>query len=81
MLTLSKLHSESVAYYESTVDDTRGVEAYYSEDGRQPARAWVVSVVPEAVPLLERMYGVKMVRLWGAKMSRGGSITRRLPVV
>ena len=59
MLTLSKLHSESVAYYESTVDESRGVEAYYSEDGRQPARAWVVSVVPEAEPLLERTYGVK----------------------
>lgn len=59
MLTLAKLHSESVAYYESTVDNGGGVESYYSEDGRQPARAWVVSVLADAEPVLERIYGVK----------------------
>src|SRR5699024_10010393 len=41
VLTLAKLHSDSVAYYESTVDKTSGVDGYYSEDGRQPAKAWM----------------------------------------
>ncbi|MGP5591170.1 MobF family relaxase [Corynebacterium variabile] len=57
MLTIAKLHSESVAYYESTVDPEKAVAAsdseatfddtpagpdgYYSEDGTAPATAWV----------------------------------------
>lgn len=65
MLTLLKLHSESVAYYGSTVDDTRGTQAYYSEHGRQPARAWVVSVLADAEPVLEGI-------LWCEQWSGGG---------
>lgn len=47
MLAIAKLHGESVAYYESTVDLERAVSAgpdgYYLEDGSSPARAWVAS--------------------------------------
>lgn len=45
MLTIGKMHGESVAYYESTVDTfavESGPDGYYSEDGRRPATAWVV---------------------------------------
>ena len=43
MLTIAKLHRESVAYYESTVDENRGPDSYYSEDGTKPARAWIAA--------------------------------------
>lgn len=47
MLTIARMHSESVAYYESTVDAERaqnlGPGAYYSEDGTRPAEAWIVA--------------------------------------
>lgn len=47
MLTIARMHSESVAYYESTVDSDRvqnaGPDAYYSEDGTRPAEAWIVA--------------------------------------
>lgn len=47
MLTIARMHSESVAYYESTVDSERaqnlGPDAYYSEDGTRPAEAWIVA--------------------------------------
>ncbi|WP_143111765.1 hypothetical protein, partial [Corynebacterium sp. NML130628] len=43
MLTIAKLHGESVAYYESTVsteeERASGPDAYYSEDGTKPATA------------------------------------------
>ncbi|ART20189.1 hypothetical protein CBE89_00700 [Corynebacterium striatum] len=45
MLTIAKMHGESVAYYESTVDEDHGEnlgpDGYYSEDGTKPAEAWV----------------------------------------
>lgn len=45
MLTIAKMHGESVAYYESTVDEGQyenlGPDGYYSEDGTKPAEAWV----------------------------------------
>lgn len=47
MLTIARMHSESVAYYESTVDQdpaqNLGPDAYYSEDGTRPAQAWIVA--------------------------------------
>ncbi|MBG9244727.1 hypothetical protein [Corynebacterium belfantii] len=50
MLTIAKLHGDSVAYYESTVDQNSvensaalGSDGYYSEDGTKPAQAWVVA--------------------------------------
>ena len=46
MLTIAKLHGESVAYYESTVsteeERSSGPDAYYSEDGTKPATAWIL---------------------------------------
>ncbi|OKX89793.1 relaxase domain-containing protein, partial [Corynebacterium glutamicum] len=45
MLTIAKMHGESVAYYESTVttsdDKISSPDDYYSEDGTQPATAWI----------------------------------------
>src|SRR5699024_2285846 len=45
VLTIAKMHGESVAYYESTVDEHQdenlGPDGYYSEDGTKPAEAWV----------------------------------------
>ena len=58
MLTLAKLHADSVAYYESTVDSQAGIEGYYSEDGRQPARAWVAGATDSAVAVMETYLGV-----------------------
>lgn len=50
MLTIAKLHGDSVAYYESTVDQNSaenspalGPDGYYSEDGTRPAQAWVAA--------------------------------------
>lgn len=43
VLTIAKMHSQSVAYYESTVDDAPGPDGYYSEAGSAPAQAWVKS--------------------------------------
>ena len=58
MLTLAKLHADSVAYYESTVDSQAGIEGYYSEDGRQPARAWIAGATDSAVAVMETDLGV-----------------------
>lgn len=41
MLTIAKMGAHSVAYYQSTVDENRGTDSYYSEDGKQPASAWL----------------------------------------
>lgn len=41
MLTIAKMGVHSVAYYQSTVDENRGPDSYYSEDGKQPASVWV----------------------------------------
>lgn len=47
VLTIARMHAESVAYYESTVDQVQaqnsGPDAYYSEDGTRPAEAWIVA--------------------------------------
>ncbi|WCZ35909.1 Multifunctional conjugation protein TraI [Corynebacterium heidelbergense] len=59
MLTVAKLHAESVAYYESTVDVSGGVDGYYSEDGRQPARAWVTGESAGAVDAISGQLGVE----------------------
>ncbi|MDN6457241.1 MULTISPECIES: MobF family relaxase [Actinomycetes] len=40
MLTIAKMGAHSVAYYQSTVDENRGPDSYYSEDGKQPATVW-----------------------------------------
>ena len=58
VLTLAKLHADSVAYYESTVDSRAGIEGYYSEDGRQPARAWIAGATDSAVVVMETDLGV-----------------------
>lgn len=58
LLTLSKLHADSVAYYESTVDESSGMDVYYSEDGRQPARAWMVGESVADVREIEAACGV-----------------------
>ncbi|WP_410764720.1 MobF family relaxase (plasmid) [Corynebacterium rhinophilum] len=41
MLTIAKMGAHSVTYYQSTVDENRGPDSYYSEDGKQPASAWL----------------------------------------
>lgn len=41
MLTIAKMGVHSVAYYQSTVDENRGPDSYYSEDGKQPASVWL----------------------------------------
>ena len=41
MLTIAKMGAHSVAYYQSTVDENRGPDSYYSEDGKQPASVWL----------------------------------------
>ncbi|WP_259158800.1 MobF family relaxase, partial [Corynebacterium sp. ES2715-CONJ3] len=41
MLTIAKMGVHSVAYYQSTVDKSRGADSYYSEDGKQPGSVWL----------------------------------------
>ncbi|CAB0922779.1 hypothetical protein FRC0431_00795 [Corynebacterium diphtheriae] len=41
MLTIAKMGAHSVAYYQSTVDEDRGPDSYYSEDGKRPASVWI----------------------------------------
>lgn len=41
MLTIAKMGAHSVTYYQSTVDENRGPDSYYSEDGKQPASVWL----------------------------------------
>ena len=75
MLTIAKLHSESVAYYESTVDPEKAVAAsgseatsgdtpagpdgYYSEDGTAPATAWINGVDATQSVALAEFLGVR----------------------
>lgn len=75
MLTIAKLHSESVAYYESTVDPEKAVAAsgseaaagdtqagpdgYYSEDGTAPATAWINGVDATQSVALAKFLGVR----------------------
>lgn len=74
VLTIAKLHSESVAYYESTVDPEKAVAAsgseatsgdtpvgpdgYYSEDGTAPATAWINGVDTTQSVALAEFLGV-----------------------
>lgn len=74
MLTIAKLHSESVAYYESTVDPEKAIAAsgseatsgdtpvgpdgYYSEDGTAPATAWINGVDTTQSVALAEFLGV-----------------------
>ncbi|MGO2516468.1 MAG: MobF family relaxase, partial [Corynebacterium variabile] len=74
MLTIAKLHSESVAYYESTVDSEKAIAAsgseatsddtpagpdgYYSEDGTAPATAWINGVDATQSVTLTEFLGV-----------------------
>ncbi len=41
VLTIAKMGAHSVTYYQSTVDENRGPDSYYSEDGKQPASVWL----------------------------------------
>ncbi len=41
VLTIGKMHGQSVAYYESTVAEVSGPVGYYSEAGSAPGQAWV----------------------------------------
>lgn len=41
LLTIAKLHGDSVAYYQSTVDESLGLDGYYSEAGTSPASVFV----------------------------------------
>ncbi|MCF4007769.1 relaxase domain-containing protein [Corynebacterium uropygiale] len=63
MLTIAKMHGESVAYYESTVDEGQepnlGPDGYYSEDGRRPAEAWIVARSDEQAAAVSEFLGVK----------------------
>lgn len=74
VLTIAKLHSESVAYYESTVAPEKAVAAsgseatsgntpvgpdgYYSEDGTAPATAWINGVDTTQSVALAEFLGV-----------------------
>ena len=64
MLTIAKMHGESVAYYESTVDAQRagssGPDAYYSEDGSSPARVWASARSGEKAVAVVRALGVEL---------------------
>ena len=44
LLTIGKMHGQSVAYYESTVAEGVGPDNYYSEAGSAPAEAWVKGI-------------------------------------
>lgn len=41
MLTIARMNAHSVAYYQFTVEEDRGADSYYSEDGTKPAKAWI----------------------------------------
>lgn len=64
MLTIAKLHGESVAYYESTVsteaEHANGPDAYYSEDGTKPATAWILARSGAQVRAVSDALGVEV---------------------
>lgn len=76
MLTIAKMHGDSVAYYEATVVEGEGADlgpdGYYSEDGTRPAEAWIVSRTDEKTAEVSQSLGVvngarvdgKSVREW-----------------
>nr|WP_010991838.1 MobF family relaxase [Corynebacterium glutamicum]CAD12223.1 TraA protein [Corynebacterium glutamicum] len=63
MLTIAKMHGESVAYYESTVttfdDKISSPDDYYSEDGTQPATAWIQARTEAQATTVATALGVK----------------------
>lgn len=88
MLTLAKLHSESVAYYESTVDKPHGIAGSYSENGRHPAKAWIAGESAGAVAKMATALGVEsgdvvdgeLVRRWfNEAIAPNGSKLGRAP--
>lgn len=78
MLTIAKMGAHSVAYYQSTVDENRGPDSYYSEDGKQPASAWLRG---ENMAEVSAFWALKMVRSCWGKRLRIGSIRRLLRAV
>ena len=72
VLTIAKMHGESVAYYESTVDAewavSAGPDGYYSEDGSSPARAWVAARSSEQTARVVATLGVEV----GARVKGAG---------
>lgn len=62
MLTIAKMHGESVTYYESTVakdqEQNLGPDRYYSEDGTRPAGAWIAARTDEQVAAVSEALGV-----------------------
>ena len=88
MLTLAKLHSESVAYYESTVDKPHGIAGSYSENGRHPAMVWIAGESAGAVAKMATALGVEsgdvvdgeLVRRWfNEAIAPNGSKLGRAP--
>lgn len=59
LLTIALLHADSVDYYESTVDESLGLDGYYSEQGNSPASAFVFSQNEDDFSHLESYLGVK----------------------
>lgn len=59
LLTIALLHGDSVDYYESTVDESLGLDGYYSEQGNSPASAFVFSQNEDDFSHLESYLGVK----------------------
>ena len=63
MLTIAKMHGESVAYYESTVatsdDKISSPDDYYSEDGTQPATAWIQARTQAQATTVATALGIK----------------------
>ncbi|WPF69827.1 MobF family relaxase [Corynebacterium sp. 21KM1197] len=59
VLTIAKMGAHSVAYYQSTVDESRPEDSYYSESGTSPAMAWLRGDGPAAVERMEQYLGVE----------------------
>lgn len=81
MLTIAKLHGESVAYYESTVDQNSaqnasgvGPDSYYSEDGTKPARPGLPRVLARKASVFRRHLVLKLTPKFAAIRCEIGSI-------
>ena len=82
MLTIAKMHGESVSYYESTVikdqEQNLGPDGYYSEDGTRPVGAWTAARTDEQAVAASEALGSKRARALTEKMSAIGLIRRSL---
>lgn len=78
MLTIAKMGAHSVAYYQSTVDENRGPDSYYSEDGKQPASVWLRG---EKLSEVSAFLGTDNGAIVSGKRLRIGSIRRLLRAV